>query len=116
MAIAKALAELEGRRLQVQALTEALKAKSEEADALRGALDATEKALAKWKEAAEARAEANTTDAKLEASYEASLKLLTDEIERVRAERDTARKRNVIIGVLCFAGGVLLTLVATRNQ
>lgn len=91
-AIARALVELDGCRATVAALKETLGAKDAHVKALEAALAGSEAALARWREAAESRSEANAADRGLQKSYESSIAAYQLEIARLRQERDSARR------------------------
>lgn len=107
MAIQKALEELKGRRAEVEALKAAVGARDERIKGLVDIIADQDRIIALWKEAAGARGEANAADAKIEASYEASVKQYEAELARVRQERDSARRSRwlwalggAVVGVL----------------
>lgn len=115
-AVAAALAELEGRRKEVEALKAALGAKNEQVQALEAIVAQQEKIIAEWKASAEARREANESDAKIKASYEASVKAYEAQLAEMRHDRDKWRSRftKLATGV----GIVVLTVlgVAAANN
>jgi hypothetical protein len=108
-ALAVALAELEGRRREVEALRATLRIRDERLDGLTRLLADQERLTALWKEAATARREANDADGRIKESYAESVKKYEDEVARVRAERDSARRQRWIFG---FGGAVLGAVIA----
>lgn len=109
VAIAKALAELEGRRAQVAALKEALAAKDRHVATLEALIAGQAQLIELWKTAATERRDANAIDSRLQQSYEESVTRYKEEIERVRGERDSARRQRWLYG---FGGAVLGAVVA----
>lgn len=87
-AIQKALAELAGRRREVEALKSAVGARDDKIRILEGIIAQQTEIIEQWKTAATERAGANTIDAKLEASYKASVAKYSVELANVRIDRD----------------------------
>jgi hypothetical protein len=115
VAIAKALAELEGRRAEVAALKEVVKAKDTHIAALERLIEQQTKIIAEWRTAAEARAVANDVDARLEASYQESVKRYEAELARVREERDSARRSRFTWAAVALVVGAVVGFVAARD-
>lgn len=114
--IEAALVELEGRRLEVEALKAAVGARDERIRTLERIVADQDRLVELWKTSALARKDANETDDEIKASYEKSVQAYAAEVARVRDERDSARRwRNrfgVALVVVLTAGAVAL---AGRN-
>jgi glutathione S-transferase len=115
VAIAKALAELEGRRKEVVALKDALGAEQRRSEALEAAFAACERAAALWKQAAAERRDANVLDSALQKSYEESVTRYKEELERVRKERDSARRSRWTFATVALVLGVAIGVVAAKD-
>lgn len=115
VAIAKALAELEGRRAEVAALKETLAAKDKHIAALEGLVADQAKLIDLWRTAATERHAANDADARIEASYQESVKRYEAELERVRKERDSARRSRWLYALGGVVLGAALVVAAGRN-
>ena len=114
-AIRKALAELEGRRAEVAALKETIGAKDKQIKALGELLDQQTQIIAQWKTAATERASANTLDAKLEASYKASVAKYSVELANVRIDRDKQASRKKWYFLAGLAVGILGSVYAAKD-
>lgn len=115
MAIQKALVELAQRRKEVEALKAANAARDERIKGLLEIIADQERIIVLWKQAAEARANANAVDDQIKASYEASVKAYDAELARVRGERDAARKQRWTFASVALIFGAVLGVLATRN-
>lgn len=109
------LAELEGLRVEVAALKAARTARDGEITALEDLVAATQRLADEWKTAAEARHDANDKDAALEASLQKSLDEARAEIDRVRAERDAARRHHKFWGIGGVLAGVAIAIAAVHH-
>jgi chromosome segregation ATPase len=114
-AIEQALAELAARRKEVEALRVAVGARDDRIAVLERIVADQDKLVQLWKQAATERATASAADAKLEASYQESVKRYEAELARVREERDSARRTRWTIGGLCLAVGAVVGFVAARD-
>lgn len=114
-AIQKALAELGGRRREVEALKSAVGARDDKIRVLEGIIAQQEQIIALWKTAATDRAAANALDAKIEASYKATVTSYELELARVRIERDKARRAKKWWGLAGVVFGVVVTVIATTD-
>lgn len=115
VAIQKALVELAQRRKEVEALKAANAARDERIKGLLEIIADQERIIVLWKQAAEARANANAVDDQIKASYEASVKAYDAELARVRGERDAARKQRWTFASVALIFGAVLGVLATRN-
>ena len=97
------------------ALKEVVKAKDTHIAALEKLIEQQSKIIAEWRAAAEARAVANDADARLEASYQESVKRYQEELARVREERDDARKSRWLWAVGGALIGAVLVVAAGRD-
>lgn len=111
-AINKALAELEGRRAEVAALKDLVGAKDRQIASLESLIAAQAKLVEQWRAAAEARHDANDSDAAIKASYEASVKAYEKELAETRADRDRWRSRFKLGVIWGAVGGAVLTVLA----
>lgn len=112
-AVQKALVELEGRRREVAALRLAVGVRDDKIRILEGIIAQQTEIIELWKTAANERAGANSIDAKLEKSYQASVARYAVELANTRIDRDKQASRKkwyfvvgVVLGVLggMFAG------------
>lgn len=115
VALQKALEELSGRRREVEALKAAIGARDERIKGLLEIIADQERITALWREAAEARANANATDDKIKASYEQSVKAYEVELARVRADRDAAKRQRWFFSGVALVLGAVLGVLATRD-
>lgn len=111
VALQKALEELSQRRKEVDALRASLGARDERIKVLEQIVADQDKLVELWKTAATERATANGLDAKIEALYKESVAKYEIELQRVRAERDAARRQRwlwalggIVIGVALVVG------------
>jgi len=114
-AIRRALEELAGRRAEVAALKETIGAKDEQIKALNNLLVQQAQIVEQWRTAATERAGANTIDAKLEASYKASVSRYAVELANVRIDRDRQAGQKKWWGLAGVVLGVVVTLIATKD-
>lgn len=109
-AIQKALVELEGRRREVAALRLAVGVRDDKIRILEGIIVQQTEIIDLWKTAATERANANTLDAKLEASYKASVAKYSVELANVRMDRDRQAGQKKWWGLGGLVVGVVLTV------
>lgn len=114
-AIEQALAELAARRKEVEALRASVGARDDRIAVLERIVADQDKLVQLWKTAAEARAVANDVDARLEASYQESVKRYQEEIARVREERDSARRSRFTWAAVALVVGAVVGFVAARD-
>ena len=107
-AIQKALAELAGRRREVEALKSAVGVRDDKIRILEQIIAQQTEIIEQWKTAATERAGANVFDSKLEASYKASVARYSVELAAVRIDRDKANRARK----WWFATGLVLGVVA----
>ncbi len=113
--IARALAELEQRRVQVVAMQETLAAKDRHVAALEALIAEQARLIALWKTAAAERATANDADEKIQALYEESVKRYEAELARVREQRDDARRSRFTWAAIALVFGAVVGIVAARD-
>jgi hypothetical protein len=104
----KALAERDKLRVQVDAQKAVIIAKDEQILALQGVLKVQEQIASDWKAAALNRKSAITAD-------EALFKRYDDEVARLRLERDSARRNNLLYGAVGTVFGIAVGVVASRK-
>lgn len=114
-ALQKALAELDGRRKEVAALRLAIGARDDKIRILEGIIAQQADIIALWKTAARERATANAADAKIEASYKASVTNYELELARVRIDRDRQASRKKWWGLAGLVAGVVIGVLASQD-
>lgn len=114
-AIQKALVELEGRRREVAALRLAVGVRDDKIRILESIIAQQTEIIAQWKTAATERATANTLDARLEASYKASVAKYSVELANVRIDRDKQASRKKWYFVAGLAVGILGGIFAAKD-
>jgi hypothetical protein len=102
----KALAELESARKINSLQREQIGALEAKIDALQGLVELHKEIAATYKKAAEERAVANTLDDKRVALFEESLAEFKKEVDRLRSERDQARRSRNTWGVVGLVLGI----------
>ena len=107
-AIRRALEELQQRRLEVDALKVAGKAKDDHIQSLEAIIERQAQLISLWKTAAEERHNANDSDARIEASYKESVSRYAVELANVRIDRDRANATKK----WWFAAGIVIGVVA----